>query len=158
MYTVKKIETPDRGELFAVVTGENVENVISRYNTEEEAKENCTQLNGGEVAEKKLAAAEKKAEEDAKKVAEADQKSRADRSKSQGRRTQSPRRQPQAARPCGQGQGARQAHDAEADPPAQVTCTPIASRPPTSGKLSSRNSPSAPNGTRNSWPRPSLRS
>ena len=81
MYTVKKIETPDRGELFAVVTGENVENVINRFNTEEEAKENCTQLNGGEVAEKKLAAAEKKAEEDAKKVAEADQKSRADRSK-----------------------------------------------------------------------------
>ena len=81
MYTVKTIKTPDRGELFAVVTGENVENVINRFNTEEEAKENCTQLNGGEVAEKKLAAAEKKAEEDAKKVAEADQKSRADRSK-----------------------------------------------------------------------------
>ena len=51
------------------------------FNTEEEAKENCTQLNGGEVAEKKLAAAEKKAEEDAKKIAEADQKWRADRSK-----------------------------------------------------------------------------
>jgi membrane protein involved in colicin uptake len=77
MYTVKKIETPDRGEMFAVVTGENVENVINRFTNEEDAKENCTLLNGGEVAEKKLAAAEKKAEEDAKKVAEADQKSRA---------------------------------------------------------------------------------
>ena len=81
MYTVKKIETPDRGEMFAVVTGENVENVINRFTNEDDAKENCTLLNGGEVAEKKLAAAEKKAEEDAKKVAEADQKSRADRSK-----------------------------------------------------------------------------
>ena len=77
MYTVKKIETPDRGPMFAVVTGENTENVINRFLDEEEAKENCTYLNGGEVAEKKLAAAEKKAEEDAKKVAEADQKSRA---------------------------------------------------------------------------------
>ena len=77
MYTVKKIETPDRGEMFAVVTGENVENVINRFTNEDDAKENCTLLNGGEVAEKKLAAAEKKAEEDAKKVAEADQKSRA---------------------------------------------------------------------------------
>jgi hypothetical protein len=74
MYTVKKIETPDRGEMFAVVTGENV---INRFMVEEEAKENCTLLNGGEAAEKKLAAAEKKAEEDAKKAAEADQKSRA---------------------------------------------------------------------------------
>ena len=81
MYTVKKIETPDRGELFAVVNGDSDTEIINRFNTEEEAKENCTQLNGGEVAEKKLAAAEKKAEEDAKKVAEADQKSRADRSK-----------------------------------------------------------------------------
>ena len=70
MYTVKKIETPDRGELYAVVTGENVENVINRFMTEDEAKENCTLLNGGEAAEKKLAAAEKKAEEDAKKVAD----------------------------------------------------------------------------------------
>jgi len=78
MYTVKKIETPDRGELFAVVVGENI---INRWMTEDEAKENCTELNGGEKAEKKLEAAEKKAEEDAKKVAEADQKSRADRSK-----------------------------------------------------------------------------
>ena len=77
MYTVKKIETPDRGEMFAVVTGENTENVINRFMDEEEAKENATYLNGGEAAEKKLAAAEKKAEEDAKKVAEADQKSRA---------------------------------------------------------------------------------
>jgi len=67
MYTVKKIETPDRGELFAVVVGENI---INRWITEEDAKENCTQLNGGEAAEKKLAAAEKKAEEDAKKAAE----------------------------------------------------------------------------------------
>ena len=79
MYTVKKIETPDRGEMFAVVTGENVENVINRFTNEEDAKENCTLLNGGEVAEKKLAAAEKKAEEDAKKVAEATEKSRAER-------------------------------------------------------------------------------
>ena len=66
MYTVKKIETPDRGELFAVVIGENI---INRWNDEDEAKENCTDLNGGERAEKKLAAAEKKAEEDAKKAA-----------------------------------------------------------------------------------------
>ena len=77
MYTVKKIETPDRGQMFAVVTGENTENVINRFLDEEEAKENCTYLNGGEVAEKKLAAAEKKAEEDAKAYAAADQKSRA---------------------------------------------------------------------------------
>ena len=76
MYTVKKIETPDRGPMFAVVTGENTENVINRFLDEEEAKENCTYLNGGDVAEKKLAAAEKKAAEDAKKAAEADQKSR----------------------------------------------------------------------------------
>ena len=81
MYTVKKIETPDRGELFAVVNGNSDTEIISRYTTEEEAKESCTNLNGGEKAEKKLEAAEKKAEEDAKKVAEADQKSRADRSK-----------------------------------------------------------------------------
>lgn len=74
MYTVKKVETPDRGELYAVVIGENV---INRFILEDEAKENCTYLNGGEAAEKKLAAAEKKAEEDAKKVAEADAKSRA---------------------------------------------------------------------------------
>ena len=67
MYTVKKIETPDRGELFAVVVGENI---INRWNDEEDAKENCTQLNGGEAAEKKLAEREKKAEEDAKKAAE----------------------------------------------------------------------------------------
>lgn len=66
MYTVKKIETPDRGELFAVVIGDNI---INRWNDEDEAKENCTSLNGGEKAEKKLAAAEKKAEEDAKKAA-----------------------------------------------------------------------------------------
>lgn len=66
MYTVKKIEEPDRGELFAVVVGENI---INRWNDEEEAKENCTFLNGGEAAEKKLAAREKKAEEDAKKAA-----------------------------------------------------------------------------------------
>lgn len=77
MYTVKKIETPDRGELFAVCNGDNDKEIINRFITEEDAKENCTLLNGGEVAEKKLAAAEKKAEEDAKKVAEADQKSRA---------------------------------------------------------------------------------
>ena len=51
------------GDRFAVVTGENTENVINRFLDEEEAKENCTYLNGGEVAEKKLAAAEKKAEE-----------------------------------------------------------------------------------------------
>ena len=44
MYTVKKIETPDRGEMFAVVTGENVENVINRFTNEDDAKENwiCT--------------------------------------------------------------------------------------------------------------------
>ena len=77
MYTVKKIETPDRGELFAVVNGNSDTEIISRYTTEEEAKESCTLLNGGEKAEKKLEAAEKKAEEDAKKVAEADAKSRA---------------------------------------------------------------------------------
>jgi membrane protein involved in colicin uptake len=77
MYTVKKIETPDRGEMFAVVNGASDTEIIGRHLTEEEAKESCTLLNGGEVAEKKLAAAEKKAEEDAKKVAEADQKSRA---------------------------------------------------------------------------------
>ena len=81
MYTVKKIETPDRGELFAVVNGNSDTEIISRYTTEEEAKESCTLLNGGEAAEKKLAAAEKKAEEDARKVAEADAKSRADRPK-----------------------------------------------------------------------------
>jgi hypothetical protein len=74
MYTVKKIEEPERGELFAVVVGENI---INRWTNEDDAKENCTALNGGEAAEKKLAAAEKKAEEDAKKVAEAVQKSRA---------------------------------------------------------------------------------
>ena len=77
MYTVKKIETPDRGELFAVVNGNSDTEIISRYTDEDEAKEACTNLNGGEAAEKKLAAAEKKAEEDAKKVAEADAKSRA---------------------------------------------------------------------------------
>jgi hypothetical protein len=77
MYTVKKIETPDRGELFAVVNGDSDTEIISRYTTEEEAKESCTLLNGGEAAEKKLAAAEKKAEEDAKAYAAADQKSRA---------------------------------------------------------------------------------
>jgi len=77
MYTVKKIETPDRGELFAVVNGNSDTEIISRYTTEEEAKESCTLLNGGEAAEKKLAAAEKKAEEDAKAYAAADQKSRA---------------------------------------------------------------------------------
>jgi len=77
MYTVKKIETPDRGELFAVVNGDSDTEIISRYTTEEEAKESCTLLNGGEAAEKKLAAAEKKAAEDAKAYAEADQKSRA---------------------------------------------------------------------------------
>jgi hypothetical protein len=77
MYTVKKIEEPDRGTLFAVCNGDNDKEIVSRYTTEEEAKEACTNLNGGEAAEKKLAAAEKKAEEDAKKVAEADQKSRA---------------------------------------------------------------------------------
>ena len=77
MYTVQKIETPDRGTLFAVCNGDNDKEIVSRYTDEEEAKEACTNLNGGEVAEKKLAAAEKKAEEDAKKVAEADQKSRA---------------------------------------------------------------------------------
>jgi len=77
MYTVKKIETPDRGELFAVVNGNSDTEIISRYTTEEEAKESCTLLNGGEAAEKKLAAAEKKAAEDAKAYAEADQKSRA---------------------------------------------------------------------------------
>ena len=77
MYTVKKIETPDRGDMFAVVNGDSDTEIISRYMTEEEAKESCTLLNGGEAAEKKLAAAEKKAEEDAKKVAEADAKSRA---------------------------------------------------------------------------------
>ena len=76
MYTVKKIETPDRGELFAVVNGDSDTEIISRHMTEDEAKESCTLLNGGEAAEKKLAAAEKKAEEDAKKVAEADAKSR----------------------------------------------------------------------------------
>ena len=81
MYTVKKIETPDRGELFAVVNGDSDTEIISRHMTEDEAKESCTLLNGGEAAEKKLAAAEKKAEEDAKKVAEADAKSRADKSK-----------------------------------------------------------------------------
>jgi hypothetical protein len=74
MYTVKKIEEADRGTLYAVGAGDSI---VSRHNTEEEAKENCTLLNGGEAAEKKLAAAEKKAAEDAKKVAEADQKSRA---------------------------------------------------------------------------------
>jgi hypothetical protein len=77
MYTVKKIETPDRGELFAVVNGNSDTEIISRYTTEEEAKESCTNLNGGEKAEKKLEAAEKKAEEDAKAYAAADQKSRA---------------------------------------------------------------------------------
>ena len=77
MYTVKKIETPDRGELFAVVNGDSDTEIISRYTTEEEAKESCTLLNGGEAAEKKLAAAEKKAADDAKAYAEADQKSRA---------------------------------------------------------------------------------
>jgi len=76
MYTVKKIETPDRGELFAVVNGDSDTEIISRHMTEEDAKESCTLLNGGEAAEKKLAAAEKKAAEDAKKAAEADQKSR----------------------------------------------------------------------------------
>jgi len=76
MYTVKKIETPDRGELFAVVNGDSDTEIISRHMTEEDAKESCTLLNGGEAAEKKLAAAEKKAAEDAKKVAEADAKSR----------------------------------------------------------------------------------
>jgi hypothetical protein len=77
MYTVKKIEEPDRGTLFAVCNGDNEKEVVSRYTDEAEAKEACTNLNGGEAAEKKLAAAEKKAEEDAKKVAEADAKSRA---------------------------------------------------------------------------------
>ena len=77
MYTVKKIEEPDRGELFAVCNGDSDKEIISRYTDEAEAKEACTNLNGGEKAEKKLAAAEKKAEEDAKKVAEADAKSRA---------------------------------------------------------------------------------
>jgi membrane protein involved in colicin uptake len=77
MYTVKKIETPDRGPLFAVCNGDSDKEIVSRYTDEEEAKEACTNLNGGEKAEKKLAAAEKKAEEDAKKVAEADAKSRA---------------------------------------------------------------------------------
>jgi len=72
MYTVKKIEEPDRGTLYAVVVGENI---INRWNDEEEAKENCTFLNGGEKAEKKLEAAEKKAEEAAKK-AEADHTAR----------------------------------------------------------------------------------
>jgi len=51
MYTVKKIETPDRGELFAVVNGDSDTEIISRYTTEEEAKESCTLLNGGEAAE-----------------------------------------------------------------------------------------------------------
>ena len=120
MYTVKKIETPDRGEMFAVVTGENVENVINRFTNEDDAKENCTLLNGGEVAEKKLAAAEKKAEEDAKKVAEADQKSRAA-AKPKAAAPKTRRRPPQAPCPRGQGQGARQAHGTEAHPPAQVT-------------------------------------
>ena len=69
MYTVKKIETPDRGELFAVVNGNSDTEIISRYTDEDEAKEACTHLNGGEKAEKKLEAAEKKAEEDAKKAA-----------------------------------------------------------------------------------------
>jgi len=77
MYTVKKIETPDRGPMFAVCNGDNDKEIISRYTDEDEAKEACTNLNGGEKAEKKLEAAEKKAEEDAKKVAEADAKSRA---------------------------------------------------------------------------------
>ena len=77
MYTVKKIEEPDRGTLFAVCNGDNDKEIVSRYTDEDEAKEACTNLNGGEKAEKKLEAAEKKAEEDAKKVAEADQKSRA---------------------------------------------------------------------------------
>jgi len=74
MYTVKKIEEPERGTLYAVGAGDSI---VSRFTDEDEAKEFCTNLNGGEKAEKKLEAAEKKAEEDAKKVAEADQKSRA---------------------------------------------------------------------------------
>lgn len=66
MYTVKKIEEPDRGPLFAVGAGDSI---VSRFTDEDEAKEFCTNLNGGEAAEKKLAAREKKAEEDAKKAA-----------------------------------------------------------------------------------------
>jgi pyruvate/2-oxoglutarate dehydrogenase complex dihydrolipoamide acyltransferase (E2) component len=69
MYTVKKIEEPDRGILYAVCNGDNDKEIIGRYTDEEEAKEACTNLNGGEAAEKKLEAAEKKAEEDAKKAA-----------------------------------------------------------------------------------------
>jgi len=96
MYTVKKIETPDRGPMFAVVTGENTENVINRFLDEEEAKENCTYLNGGEAAEKKLAAAEKKAEEDAKKVAEATAKSRPAKAKAEPAKTPEDNHKPRA--------------------------------------------------------------
>ena len=39
MYTVKKIETPDRGELFAVVNGNSDTEIISRYTDEDEAKD-----------------------------------------------------------------------------------------------------------------------
>ena len=73
MYTVQKIDTPDRGPLFAVGAGDSI---VNRWVEEDDAKENCTFLNGGEAAEKKLAAAEKKAEEAAKK-ADADYKARA---------------------------------------------------------------------------------
>ena len=90
MYTVKKVETPDRGDMFAVVNGSSDTEIIGRYMTEEEAKESCTNLNGGEAAEKKLAAAEKKAEEDAKKVAEADAKSRPAKAKAKAEAPKAP--------------------------------------------------------------------
>jgi hypothetical protein len=66
MYTVQKIETPDRGTMFAVGEGESI---VNRWLNEDDAKENCTALNGGEAAEKKLAAAEKAATEAAEKAA-----------------------------------------------------------------------------------------
>ena len=95
MYTVKKIETPDRGEQFAVVIGENI---INRWLNEEDAKENCTQLNGGEVAEKKLAAAEKKAEEDAKKVADEQAKAAKTSARKEHTDDHKPRTQPAKAK------------------------------------------------------------
>jgi hypothetical protein len=79
MYTVQKQDTPDRGTLFAVVDGDDEDstNIVSRFADEDEAKEFCLDLNGGERGEKRL----KKLEEKAKEAKEAAEKADAAKSK-----------------------------------------------------------------------------
>jgi hypothetical protein len=74
MYTVQKQDTPDRGTLFAVVDGDDKDstNVVSRFADEEEAKEFCLDLNGGERGEKRLKKLEEKAKEAQEAAAKAD--------------------------------------------------------------------------------------